>query len=148
MLAVVYAIHRFKYNLLGANFLLEVDHKPHIYLIKFKGDNARLMRRAFGRQSYNFQIFTSLDVTTSETIFFADLSPSRVPIVSFALCLWFYLFVFQFNFTPLSGIESSGRVIVSYARLLIFFYYFKCSNSYYYELLSRNPVQLVPIVAQ
>ena len=56
LLAVVWDVHRFKYYLLGASFLLEVDHKPLAYLNKFKGDNARLMRWALGLQAFNFQI--------------------------------------------------------------------------------------------
>ena len=56
LLAVVWAVHRFKHYLLGASFVLEVDHKPLVYLNKFKGDNARLMRWALGLQPFNFQI--------------------------------------------------------------------------------------------
>ena len=55
-LAVVWSIHRFRYYLLGANILLEIDHKPLIYLQRFKGDNSRLMRWALCLQSYNFQL--------------------------------------------------------------------------------------------
>ena len=56
LLAVVWAIQRFKYYLLGATFILEVDHKPLVYLNKFKGDNARLMRWALWLQAFHFQI--------------------------------------------------------------------------------------------
>ena len=56
LLAVVWAIQRFKYYLLGATFILEVDHKPLVYLNKFKGDNARLMRWTLGLQAFHFQI--------------------------------------------------------------------------------------------
>ena len=37
LLAVVWAIQQFKYYLLGVTFILEVDHKPLVYLNKFKG---------------------------------------------------------------------------------------------------------------
>ena len=56
LLAVVWAIQRFKYYLLGATFILEVYHKPLVYLNKFKGDNARLMQWALGLQAFHFQI--------------------------------------------------------------------------------------------
>ena len=46
LLAIIFAIHRFKYYLLGCRFILEVDHRPLIYLRKFKGDNPCLMRWA------------------------------------------------------------------------------------------------------
>ena len=52
----MWAIQRFKYYLLGVTFILEVDHKPLVYLNKFKGDNARLMRWALGLQAFHFQI--------------------------------------------------------------------------------------------
>ena len=56
LLAVLWAIQRFKYYLLGATFILEVDHKPLVYLNKFKGDKARLMRWALGLQAFHFRI--------------------------------------------------------------------------------------------
>ena len=56
LLGVVSAIHRFKYYLLGANFLLEANHKPLVYLNLIKGDNDRLMQWALGLLSDNFQI--------------------------------------------------------------------------------------------
>ena len=38
-LAIVFGIHRFDFYLRGEEFILEVDHKPLIYLEKFKGKN-------------------------------------------------------------------------------------------------------------
>ena len=55
-LAVVYGINKFKYYLLGSPFILEVDHKPLIYLNKFKGSNGRLMRWALSLQPYTFRL--------------------------------------------------------------------------------------------
>ena len=56
LFAVVWAIQRFKYYLLGATFILEVDHKPLVNLNKFKGNNARLIRWALDLQAFHFQI--------------------------------------------------------------------------------------------
>ena len=39
-------LNRFKYNLIGPHFVLEIDHKPLVYLNKFKGKNSRLLRWA------------------------------------------------------------------------------------------------------
>jgi len=55
-LGIVWAINKFKYYLLGQPFALEVDHKPLIYLNKFKGDNSRLMRWALALQPYRFSL--------------------------------------------------------------------------------------------
>lgn len=55
-LAIVWGIGRFKYYLTGCSFLLEVDHKPLVYLNKFKGNNSRLLRWALSLQPYNFRI--------------------------------------------------------------------------------------------
>ena len=52
----MWAIQQFKYYLLGVTLIFEVDHKPLVYLNKFKGDNARLMRWALGLQAFHFQI--------------------------------------------------------------------------------------------
>ena len=56
LLAVIFAMHKFKYYLLGKQFILEVDHRPLVYLNKFKGDNGRLVRWALSLQPYDFRI--------------------------------------------------------------------------------------------
>ena len=56
LLAVIFAINKFKFYLLGHRFVLEVDHRPLVYLNKFKGDNPRLMRWALFLQAYDFKI--------------------------------------------------------------------------------------------
>ena len=55
-LAIVWAVDKFKYYLLGKPFALEVDHKPLIYLNRVKGTNSRIMRWALALQPYRFQI--------------------------------------------------------------------------------------------
>ena len=55
-LGIVFGVTRFSYYLLGAEFILEVDHKPLIYLKKFKGNNDRLLRWALSLQSYRFRL--------------------------------------------------------------------------------------------
>ena len=55
-LSIVFGIDKFRFYLLGKEFLLEVDHRPLIYLNKLKGSNARLMRWALCLQSYRFRI--------------------------------------------------------------------------------------------
>ena len=55
LLAVVYGIHKFRYYLIGKPFILETDHQPLVYLRKFKGSNARLMRWALALQAYEFR---------------------------------------------------------------------------------------------
>ena len=55
-LAVIFAISKFRNYLVGRKFILEVDHKPLVYLNKFKTTNDRLMRWALGLQPYHFQI--------------------------------------------------------------------------------------------
>ena len=55
-LSMVWAINKFKYYLIGKEFILEVDHKPLIYLNKFKGSNSRLMRWAIALQPYRFSL--------------------------------------------------------------------------------------------
>ena len=56
LLGVVFAVNKFKYYLLGQRFVLEVDHRPLVYLNKFKGDNPRLMRWALTLQAYDFRL--------------------------------------------------------------------------------------------
>jgi hypothetical protein len=55
-LAVVYAIEKFHFYLVGSEFILEVDHRPLIFLSKFKGSNNRLMRWALSMQPYCYRI--------------------------------------------------------------------------------------------
>ena len=55
-LAVVFGIKHFDYYLRGKEFILEVDHKPLVYLTHFKGSNDRLLRWAICLQSYRFRI--------------------------------------------------------------------------------------------
>ena len=55
-LAIVYSISRFDFYLRGKEFLLEVDHKPLLYLATFKGKNDRLLRWALALQAYKFRI--------------------------------------------------------------------------------------------
>lgn len=56
-LAVVFAIARFDFYLRGKEFILEVDHKPLLYLATFKGKNDRLLRWALALQTYKFRVF-------------------------------------------------------------------------------------------
>lgn len=55
-LAIVFGVTRFKYYLLGAEFILEIDHKPLVYLRNFKGNNNRLLRWALCLQSFRFRL--------------------------------------------------------------------------------------------
>ena len=55
-LAVVFAINRFDFYLRGKEFILEVDHKPLLYLSTFKGKNDRLLRWALSLQAYKFRV--------------------------------------------------------------------------------------------
>ena len=55
-LAIVWAVQKFKYYLLGKEFILEIDHKPLIYLKKFRNENSRLMRWSLLLQPYRFRL--------------------------------------------------------------------------------------------
>ena len=55
-LAIIFATSKFKFYLSGKPFILEVDHRPLVYLNKFKGSNARLMRWALALQPMRFTI--------------------------------------------------------------------------------------------
>ncbi|XP_069970993.1 uncharacterized protein [Penaeus vannamei] len=55
-LAIMFGIHRFRYYLMGQEFILEVDHKPLIYINKFKGSNNRLLRWSLSLQTYRFRL--------------------------------------------------------------------------------------------
>ena len=56
LLGIIFSVNKFKYYLLGAKFILEVDHRPLVFLQKFKGDNPRIMRWALSLQSFDFRI--------------------------------------------------------------------------------------------
>ena len=56
LLAIIFGIGKFKYYLFHNKFILEVDHKPLLYLGKFKGENPRLMRWALALQAYSYRI--------------------------------------------------------------------------------------------
>ena len=56
LLGLIFGINKFKYFLIGKQFILEVDHRPLIYLNKFKGNNSRLIHWALALQSYDFRI--------------------------------------------------------------------------------------------
>ena len=55
-LAIIYGINKFKFYLLGCEFILEVDHRPLVYLNRTKGNNARLMRWALSLQPFRYRI--------------------------------------------------------------------------------------------
>ena len=55
-LAVVFGIVKFDYYLRGTEFILEIDHKPLIYLERMKGKNDRLLRWALSLQAYRFRV--------------------------------------------------------------------------------------------
>ena len=53
-LGIVWGIERFKHYLYGRNFILEVDHRPLIYLENFKGSNSKLLRWSLALQLFQF----------------------------------------------------------------------------------------------
>ena len=55
-LAIIFAAEKFRYYLLGKEFLLETDHKPLVYLNKAKYENSRIMRWALSLQPYRFTV--------------------------------------------------------------------------------------------
>ena len=55
-LAVIVSVNRFDLYLRGKEFILEVDHKPLLYLSTFKGKNDRLLRWALSLQAYKFRV--------------------------------------------------------------------------------------------
>ncbi|KAK3109194.1 hypothetical protein FSP39_025154 [Pinctada imbricata] len=57
-LAIIWAVLKFQRYLYGAEFLLETDHKPLIYLHQAKVNNARLMRWALSLQPYRFRLMS------------------------------------------------------------------------------------------
>ena len=54
-LAIIFGIHRFDYYLQGKEFILEVDHKPLIFLAKSRSNN-RLLRWSLNLQSYRYRL--------------------------------------------------------------------------------------------
>ena len=55
-LAIMFGIKRFEYYLLGKEFVLEVDHKPLVYLNKTKATNDRLVRWSLSLQPFKFRL--------------------------------------------------------------------------------------------
>ena len=55
-LAIIFATQKFSNFLLGAKFLLEVDHRPLVYLNKMKNMNGRLARWSLCLQPFSFSI--------------------------------------------------------------------------------------------
>ena len=55
-LAIVFGVNKFDFFLRGKEFFLEVDHKPLVYLEKFKGRNDRVLRWALGLQPYKYRV--------------------------------------------------------------------------------------------
>lgn len=55
-LAVIFAIVRFDFYLRRKKFILEVDHKPLVYLNTFRGKNDRLMGRSLSLQAYMYRV--------------------------------------------------------------------------------------------
>lgn len=55
-LALLFGVNKFNYYLLGKEFIVEIDHKPLIYLNKFKGKNNRLQRWSLSLQPYRFNL--------------------------------------------------------------------------------------------
>ena len=55
-LAIVFGVRKFDFYLRGKEFILEIDHKPLIYLERMKGNNDRLLRWALSLQAYRFRI--------------------------------------------------------------------------------------------
>ena len=55
-LAIMFGVKRFEYYLLGKEFILEVDHKPLVYLNKVKSTNDRLVRWSLSLQPFRFRL--------------------------------------------------------------------------------------------
>ena len=54
-LAILFGVSRFNFYLIGKEFLLEVDHKPLIFMQSTK-NNSRVVRWSLALQSYSFRI--------------------------------------------------------------------------------------------
>lgn len=55
-LAIIFGIQRFEYYLLGKEFVLEVDHKPLVYMNTKRSGNNRLVRWSLSLQPFRFRI--------------------------------------------------------------------------------------------
>ena len=55
-LGIAWGIERFKHYLYGKKFILEVDHRPLVYLENFKGSNSRLLRWSLALQPFQFNV--------------------------------------------------------------------------------------------
>ena len=55
-LAIIFAVQKFSVYLIGSSFVLEVDHRPLVYLNKMKNLNSRLTRWALCLQPYDFSV--------------------------------------------------------------------------------------------
>ena len=55
-LAILFGVNRFQYYLMGKEFLLEVDHKPLVWMNSAKSRNSRLVRWSLNLQSFRFRI--------------------------------------------------------------------------------------------
>lgn len=55
-LAIIFGVKRFEYYLVGKEFVLEVDHKPLIYMNSAKSTNSRLVPWSLSLQAFKFRI--------------------------------------------------------------------------------------------
>ena len=55
-LGIIFGVEKFKYYLLGSEFILETDHKPLVYIKSMKNANDRIMRWALALSVYRFRI--------------------------------------------------------------------------------------------
>ena len=55
-LGIAWGIEIFKHYLYGKTFILEVDHRPLVYLENFKGSNNRLLRWSLALQPFQFNV--------------------------------------------------------------------------------------------
>ena len=55
-LAILFAVQKFSNFLIGKKFILEVDHRPLVYLHKMKNVNSRLARWALCLQPFEFTV--------------------------------------------------------------------------------------------
>jgi transposase InsO family protein len=55
-LAILFAVQRFSHYLIGKKFVLEVDHRPLVYLSKMKNLNSRLARWSLCLQPFDYSV--------------------------------------------------------------------------------------------
>ena len=55
-LGIVFGVLKFTYYLMGKEFILEVDHKPLIYMNKHKSSNDKVLRWSLALQPYRFRV--------------------------------------------------------------------------------------------